>query len=484
VKDSIRNPLPQRERFNPHDCRDDMNLAEFPLAVLGDSVPAGQKTIEFSDEYEDWKTGQIVDRRVCITSSDKFGLPTSKDEDILLALLQITRLKNDFTDPVVPFTKLEVLEILAWKKTGWAYRRVEDSLHRWKGVSVHYFNAWRDNGEKVFRNSEANGIIEHFRFVGTQPRSTRDHVDDPGELSRFIWNRSFFESFRSGYLKKLDFDVYRRLKRPAARRAYRFLDKRFWYRSDWRFPLKTFACEKIGLSRTYDTGQLKARLQPALNELQAIGVLESATFTKQRRGEWSVEVREKKVGQQALPPAPHSPESVSELTRRGVSERMAKSLFRRFCAERIHRNVALHDRWLKARDARLSRNPPGFLVTAIRDDIASPDIPPLTPVLPKKMRLTPPPTHSDAKDPLEVARRSRIDAYWQSLTDQEREATELAALQMAKPIVLAGYHRAKAEGDGQRFQVYQQTILDNYIEEYLRTIDRQPPADSLSKVKP
>ena len=36
-----------------------------------------------------------------------------------------------------------------------------------------------------------------------------------------------FRSFQAGFLKQLDLDFYRRLKLAAAKRMYRFLDKRF-----------------------------------------------------------------------------------------------------------------------------------------------------------------------------------------------------------------------------------------------------------------
>lgn len=46
---------------------DENNLAEFPLALLSDSAPPGQKTLEFQDTVKDWKTGLEVTRRVCIS---------------------------------------------------------------------------------------------------------------------------------------------------------------------------------------------------------------------------------------------------------------------------------------------------------------------------------------------------------------------------------------------------------------------------------
>ena len=75
-------------------------------------------------------------------------------------------------------------------------------------------------------------------------------------LSSFTWNEMVFRSFQAGFLKKLDLDFYRSLKLATAKRMYRFLDKRFHFSGRLRFSLPVFACEHLGLSRSYDTAQL------------------------------------------------------------------------------------------------------------------------------------------------------------------------------------------------------------------------------------
>ena len=52
-----------------------MNFCEFPLATLSDRVPGGQKTLEFEDTLK--YGGKEVSRKLTITASDKYGLPTS-----------------------------------------------------------------------------------------------------------------------------------------------------------------------------------------------------------------------------------------------------------------------------------------------------------------------------------------------------------------------------------------------------------------------
>ena len=58
-----------------------------------------------------------------------------------------------------------------------------------------------------------------------------------------------FDSFQSGYLKRLDYEKVRHLS-VIARRIYRYLDKHFHlpHRATLTLNLKTFAFERIGMS--------------------------------------------------------------------------------------------------------------------------------------------------------------------------------------------------------------------------------------------
>jgi hypothetical protein len=77
--------------------RDEMNLVEFPLALLSERAPAGVLTHEYSDEIEE--RGVVIQRHVSVAATEKFGLPTAKDEDVLMGMLQLAKLQNEFTPP-------------------------------------------------------------------------------------------------------------------------------------------------------------------------------------------------------------------------------------------------------------------------------------------------------------------------------------------------------------------------------------------------
>src|SRR4051812_711770 len=103
-----------REALRPLGGRDELNLAEFPITLLSDRVPKGCKTLVFETEPRDRQSGQVVSRKVTITGSDAYGLPTAIDDEFLVALVQLTKLKTDFENPTVPFSRYEITKLLGW----------------------------------------------------------------------------------------------------------------------------------------------------------------------------------------------------------------------------------------------------------------------------------------------------------------------------------------------------------------------------------
>ena len=88
--------------------RDELNFAEFPLASISTSLPKDQKTLEFTDEIFDKSVNKRVTRKLTITASDKYGLPTAMDDEVILGLVQLTG-RGDFSNRRVFFTRYELL---------------------------------------------------------------------------------------------------------------------------------------------------------------------------------------------------------------------------------------------------------------------------------------------------------------------------------------------------------------------------------------
>src|SRR5215471_17205926 len=102
---------PERDDQRARECfRDELNFAEFPLASVSTSLPKGQKTLEFTDEIFDTARNQRVTRKLTITASDKYGLPTAMDDEVILGLIQLTG-KAAFAGRKVYFTRYELLQL-------------------------------------------------------------------------------------------------------------------------------------------------------------------------------------------------------------------------------------------------------------------------------------------------------------------------------------------------------------------------------------
>ena len=209
---------------------------------------------------------------------------------------------------------------------------------------------------------------------GRLRRSSAKAGDTP--VSSFTWNETVFRSFQAGFLKKLDLAFYRRLKLAAAKRMYRFLDKKFHFSGTLRFKLRVFACEHIGLSRRYDAAQLKRRLNPAVAELERAGFLSplpaSERYHRLRRGDWEVvfvhhpKLRRKRRAVDCLS------DLENRLVERGVTASAAVQLVREHAADLVESKIAVFDALRQKDDRRISRNPAGFLVQSIRDDYVPP----------------------------------------------------------------------------------------------------------------
>ena len=73
--------------------KDEMNLAEYPLSILTHRVPRDRKTYSFTQRITDHQ-GAVIKQSWSVLGSDKYGLPTPYDDDVLIASSTATRSKS------------------------------------------------------------------------------------------------------------------------------------------------------------------------------------------------------------------------------------------------------------------------------------------------------------------------------------------------------------------------------------------------------
>lgn len=454
--------------------RDEMNLAEFPIGLIADRSTDGIKTVVYQDK----------DETLTVTGSDLLGLPTALDIDVIIALIHLTKVKNNFADTTIYFTRYELMRILDWPDRGYYYDRLTESLNRWVGVTLVYKKAWWDNDTKTKGNRSFH-ILESATIIEQEQRRAMQARQIQIPFSSIRWSKEFFQSFQANNLKKLDLKLYYSLESAISKQLYRFLDKRFYNRPACSFDLKTLACEHIGISRNYELWRLKQKLQPAIDELVKVGFLKQADpanrFTRAGHKQWSVhfERNERATLKDEIKEVQLSNDDVAEpsgllqeLISRGVSAAVAHQLLVEFPEERIRHQVGIVD-WLIGQGSRKIRNPGAFLAKAIREDYAAPHgfasngEPSVQPV-----RGTPERRVANTDDLSLKKRRSndeaqKLRAFWDGLSQDERDRMDTEAILHAGPDILKQYEESRSKKGHLSEVLFRIAIREPYLKRKL-----------------
>ncbi|MDB6133194.1 MAG: replication initiator protein [Verrucomicrobiales bacterium] len=435
--------------------RDELNLAEFPITTVGSRSDPSIKTISFEDTTYDKGAGEFITRRLTVTGSDKYGLPTTLDDEVLLGMIQLSH-KQGFRSRDVFFKPSELLQSIGWEDCGPHYARLRVSLSRWHDISLHYDNAWRDK-------TTGEWVDAQFHFINNVEFSKKGvkSMLAPKGYCYFQWNDIVFKSFVAGNIKSLDFDLFLQLESGVARRMFRFLDKRFHFRSRLTFDLFVFAYEKIGLTRVQSNNPalIKRRLRAGIAELEAIGFIlplaEKFRFRK-TRGQWEIHFEKSTAeDEKRVTTPPLTKPAASSLEERlvacGISPDQAQRVVQDAEIETIERQLD-HLGFLVAAE-KSPANHAGWLVKAIAKNYSPP------PGFKSRSDREREKLEKDAKAKARAARRSteesatkaeneaaglRIEAYLANLSPAERTALEEAAIK-ASPLATRGRMGAHAK---------------------------------------
>ncbi|MGE3819369.1 MAG: replication initiator protein A [Isosphaeraceae bacterium] len=465
--------------------KDEMNLAEFPITLLADrkGVSMITREVPVRDEY----TGATVLRKVTVTGSEQFGLPSAQDNLILLGLLYLTKRANDFRERRIWFTRSELIRVLGLPDSGQSYGRVELSLKRWANVFVLYENAWWEKPRQTY-SSKGFGIIDDYEL------NDGSVVQESGVLkSNIAWNEVFFQSLEAGFVRTIDLRLLLRLRHPTSQQMYRFLGKRFYHSPALTLDLRTFACEHVGLDRGYkDNGKLKEKLQPALEELEAIGFLEPAPreqrYAKVGPRQWTITLRrradlpliEDALEAELTLSGPKPTEQERGLIDRGVTAAVAAELVLSYSQERVQRKLEVFDWLVERKDKRVSKSPAGYLAESIRKDYAAPrgfesraDRERKQAELLEQRRKVEDARRdaAAAQQAKEEAEQAKIKRYWDRLTEGEQIRLQDEALQAPGFAFMA--RRSRTHKDPRISSHYLKLAVDSYI---LKRLEREPEA--------
>ncbi|MDB6136911.1 MAG: Replication initiator protein [Verrucomicrobiales bacterium] len=451
------------------DGKDELNLAEFPLSSISDRLDPDQKTMVFEDRIYDERRGEVITRKLTITASDQYGLPTALDDEVMLALVQVSKLQK-FTGRKMSFSRSQIIAMLGWGDSGRSYERLETALNRWVGVTLYYEKAWWDKANKCWRDEKFH-ILDNVSIISRDSKNgTSPQLELP--LCFFTWNDVIWRSFDAGNLKSIDFSFFVELSSAIAKRLYRFLDKRFFLRGEWKFEIKELCFEHIGLSRNYDVSNLKRKLKPALDELEAKGFIvplpTSERFRRTAQGIWHIFFHKARQNTpDALREAGAASPLVLALKERGVALEAAESLVSQYPADLIAQQMMSFDFLMAQKDRKIIRNPAGYLVSAIRAEYAKPpDLSSEEDRQRKEVEAATRKTKREAKKreaaelekTKEAARQRAIDGFWRDLPEGLRATYEKQALDEADAITNRFLKRDDEVG-----RLVRQDLLDKFV---------------------
>ena len=259
--------------------KDEMNLAEYPFSLLTHRTPSHLKTYTFTQDIIDGN-GKTISQTWSILGSDKFGLPTPYDDDVILALLYCYKDQN-FERRKIHFTLYKLCHIMQKTPSKREYDRIRESLNRLTSTTIEALNCFYDNDAKSWVN-ETFHLFDRYRLY--QERKGRG---SSLPLSFIEMGEVFHRSVAvANYIKNLDLDTYYNLSLPTSKRLFRYLDKNRYNKSRYEESIMKMA-RKLPLSYAYPS-QIKQKLARAHDELLKKGYLGNVTYSNSRKGEEKV----------------------------------------------------------------------------------------------------------------------------------------------------------------------------------------------------
>jgi Replication initiator protein A len=259
--------------------KDEMNLAEYPLSILTHRIPHDRKTYSFTQRITDHE-GNLVKQSWSVLGSDKYGLPTPYDDDVLIALLYCYKEQKP-QGKQIHFSLYKLCQIMQKALSKREYDRMRDSLNRLTSTTIVATNCFYDNLAKSWV-SEAFHLFDHYKlYQERKGRASSSHLSFV-EMSEF-----FYRSVAvANYIKDLDLGIYYNLTLPICKRLFRYLDKNRYKKRRYEEAVMRMAY-KLPLTYAYPS-QVKQKLARAHEELLRRGYLTNVTYDLTREGEEKV----------------------------------------------------------------------------------------------------------------------------------------------------------------------------------------------------
>ena len=391
------------------------------LASLGFFTPSSKRLRNAQEKSFTITTvadGQRLELKGTIIPSAKYGLPITADQDKWIALCKILtdiiRKEGRVTNPV-SFTSADILRLLQkHRHSGKNYREVEE----WLDV---LFSTTIFSEGVVYLAGEKRRVKDRYRVFERAVSFGKELSDGKVADKNYVWFSDWqIQNINNNHLLPIDLEAYRELKNYIAKALVPLLQ--IWLYATRREGVyeKRYddLCQFLNIQQYRYESLIKRTLGPSLDELKQFGYLadwqiertsdgenykivfyHGEKFHRDRRARESSKlnangtlttISERDRHSRSLPPADHrvdgrstvspapthfDPLLVSEITRRGISEKKAHQLLANLKPgqnKQLARQLE-HAEHLIAQSQSPITNPAGFIIRLIEYNTPVPD---------------------------------------------------------------------------------------------------------------
>ena len=221
------------------------------------------KTIQL--EPEKLLDGNVVDRRIEIVPSAKYGYPTVQTQEYWYALQKLWYESPTRETGRIEFSRRQIIEDVLGKSNGHNPRKaLELSIKQLATTHFEFYYLFYDkeNDETIKEVRGFNIIVDHRLTV---KEAKNDIVHDKCSVTL---HPLVVSNLRSGYFKPILLSVVLQLKSDIARLLYRKLDSQFSYYNKYEISTVRFFCEQGLEGKEYYKPSVRKRLlEKAIQEL-------------------------------------------------------------------------------------------------------------------------------------------------------------------------------------------------------------------------
>ena len=204
-------------------ARYEMNLAEFPIAVLSKAIPEERKTIEYSD----WivgRNGERKRRNWIVTASAKWALPTGSALRTLFELMQVWK-ENNLKTKIIPIgSRYNLLKRMGASDSKRDYERVERDLNSLVGITIQAKNAFWDKEAQAYV-SKTFHLFEELSLYEQEIKGKERKVQQSLPFAYIKASDILYSAVKKGNVLTIDSKFFRSLTAPTEQRLALYLTK-------------------------------------------------------------------------------------------------------------------------------------------------------------------------------------------------------------------------------------------------------------------